>query len=110
MIDRERVDCLREEIGQQNVKELVRLFMNEVAEVVGRLKRLGSPGERETDLQFLKGSALNLGFSDLAALCQTGERRAAGGATVETGPVIKLYSASRRAFLHRPGRLPREAA
>jgi hypothetical protein len=110
MIDWERVDCLRDEIGEEDFEEVVRLFIEEVEEVVERLERSGTAGEREADLHFLKGSALNLGFSDLAALCQTEERRAAGGTTVETEPVIRLYFASRRAFLKGLGRLPGEAA
>lgn len=99
MIDWERVGCLRDEIGETDFGEVVRLFIEEVEEVTERLERPGTPGQREADLHFLKGSALNLGFSDLAALCHAGERRAAAGETVEVGPVIALYAASRRAFL-----------
>jgi HPt (histidine-containing phosphotransfer) domain-containing protein len=54
----------------------------------------------ESDLHFLKGSALNLGFSDLASLCQTEERRAAQGATdVPLDRVRDVYLASREVFL-----------
>lgn len=111
MIDWERVDCLRREIGEADFDEVVRLFIEEVEEVAERLERTGSPRQREADLHFLKGSALNLGFTELAALCHGNERRAAAGETIETAPVIALYLASRRAFLARLGRdVPGEAA
>jgi HPt (histidine-containing phosphotransfer) domain-containing protein len=40
----------------------------------------------EGQLHFLKGSALNLGLSDLAAICQEGERKAAAGQGAVGGP------------------------
>ncbi len=99
MIDWTRVACLRQEIGEEDFDEVVRLFIEEASEVVERLERSASPPQREADLHFLKGSALNLGFTELAALCQGEERAAASGYEVETAPVIGLYLASRRAFL-----------
>lgn len=110
MIDWARVETLRQEIGEEDFSEVVRLFVEEVEEVVARMERPGTPAQQEADLHFLKGSALNLGFTDLAALCQTEERRAAGGEAVDTRPVIGLYTASRRAFLARLGHQPDAAA
>lgn len=111
MIDWERVDCLREEIGEDDFNEVVQLFIEEVEEVAARLENSGTPEERERDLHFLRGSALNLGFSQLAARCHSDEMRAAAGETVDLGPVISLYNASRRDFLERLGRiLPGTAA
>ena len=44
----------------------------------------------EEDLHFIKSSALNLGFSNLSALCQAGERQAASGEAggVDLAPVF----------------------
>lgn len=103
MIDWDRVEMLRRDIGEEDFGEVVRLFIEEAEAVVGRLEAQGSARQREADLHFLKGSALNLGFADLAALCGAEERRAAEGAMVDTAPVIGLYTASRRAFLGRIG-------
>jgi HPt (histidine-containing phosphotransfer) domain-containing protein len=101
MIDWERVDCLRAEIGDADFGEVVDLFLEEVEEVLGRLSAQARPRQLEADLHFLKGSALNLGFADLAALCQAEERRAAAGGPIDRAPVAALYAASREAFLAR---------
>jgi HPt (histidine-containing phosphotransfer) domain-containing protein len=53
----------------------------------------------EADLHFLKGSALNLGFRHLAALCGAGEKRAAVGAAVDVAEVAESFAASRQAFV-----------
>ena len=100
MIDWERVDQLRDEVGAEDFAEVVDLFLEEVDEVIARLSDAPDPLRHERDLHFLKGSALNLGFAALAALCEAGERAAAAGRadTVEIAPVLECYSRSRRAF------------
>lgn len=98
MIDWKRVETLRAEIGEDDLDEVVALFLEEVEEVLERLPRPASPKQREADLHFLKGSALNLGFADLAAACQRDEASAARGEDVDPGPIISLYSASKQAF------------
>ena len=61
-----------------------------------------APGDArslESLLHFLKGSALNLGFSDLALLCQTGERLAAQGEiSTDLNQIRAVYAASKMAF------------
>lgn len=111
MIDWERVDCLLAEIGDADFKEVVDLFLEEVEGVLGRLSPQARPRQQEADLHFLKGSALNLGFADLAALCQAEERRAASGSPIDGAPIVALYAASRQAFLARlrPGSRGRAA-
>lgn len=99
MIDWDRVDCLRQEIGEEDFVEVLRLFMQEAEDITRRLAYPGPPSAREADLHFPRGSALNLGFSDLAALCLDQERRAGHGEEIDTGPVIRLYLASRERFL-----------
>lgn len=101
MIDWDRVKSLRSEIGAEDFEEVVDLFLEEVDEVIGRLKTAPDPTRYEADLHFLKGSALNLGFHDFSDLCQIGERAAADGraGAIDIGRVIALYGESRRAFL-----------
>ena len=102
MIDWDRVANLRAEIGAEDFAEVAEMFLDEADEVVARL-RAGGPGpELEAELHFLKGSALNLGFDDLATLCNDGEKRAAGGGTVDVARVIQCYAASRSAFAAGP--------
>ncbi len=100
-IDWKRVDELRSEVGADAFAEVVELFLEEVEEVIARLRSAPGAERLGDDLHFLKGSALNLGFVDVAALCQEGERRAAAGdaAAVDVAAVIESYETSRSAFL-----------
>lgn len=79
MIDWNRVTELRDEIGAEDFSEVFDLFLDEVQGVIARLRRDLRRDDLESDLHFLKGSALNLGFSAFADKCQAGERQAANG-------------------------------
>ena len=101
MIDWSRVDELRDEVGAEDFVEVVDLFLEEVEEVMNRLRNAPDPTRYEVDLHFLKGSALNLGFRAFSTLCGDGERAAAKGDTgaVDIGSVIDNYAASKTEFL-----------
>ena len=101
MIDWKRVAELREEIGADGFVEVADMFLDEAEGAVCALMAGLAPDEVEGQLHFLKGSALNLGLSDLAAICQEGERRAAAGqgATVDTAQVAAIWRASRASLL-----------
>ncbi len=103
MIDWNRVSDLRAEIGDDSFSEVIELFLEESDEVIDRIGGAAPGGDIGRDLHFLKGSSLNLGFSDLAALCQDGERRAAAGegASVDLGRIIDCYRNSKSGFLAR---------
>jgi len=105
MIDWERVNELREEVGAEDFGEVVDIFLEEVDEVIDRLRLSLNPSSYESDMHFLKGSALNLGFAALAALCSDGEREAATGSAkgVDIGAVIQSYTASKAEFLSHLG-------
>lgn len=99
MIDWARVRDLRDEIGDDSFDEVAELFLEEADEVVAKLDGTLSAGALEGALHFLKGSALNLGFTTLAALCQSGEKRAAGGATdIDTAEILATYHQSKATF------------
>ncbi len=100
MIDWIRISVLRAEIGEDDLHEVIGLFLEETDEVIARLDEGVDVADLESLLHFLKGSALNLGFSDLAELCQDGERKAArgDGNSVNLEKVINLYCASRTTF------------
>lgn len=113
MIDWARVQRLRDEVGSEDFREVVALFLEEVDEVAARLRAGPDPGRLEADLHFLKGSALNLGFADFGALCHAGEQRAAAGdaAAVDVAGLVAVYDRSRAAFLvEAAGLLDRAAA
>jgi HPt (histidine-containing phosphotransfer) domain-containing protein len=99
MIDWGRVAELRDEVGAENFSEIVALFLEEADEATQRPLVPGDARSLESLLHFLKGSALNLGFSDLALLCQRGERLAAQGDTsTDLNQIRAVYAASKAAF------------
>lgn len=101
MIEWNRLAELRAEIGEDDLADVAALFLEEADEVVARIAD-GLPDARlETELHFLKGSALNLGLRALSALCQEGEQQAAqgDGANVDLGRIVSIYQASKAAFL-----------
>ena len=77
MISWERVNELRDEVGQDDFLEVVEIFLEEVDEVMERLKASPEPATLEAEMHFLKGGALNLGFDALSQLCQQSEKDAA---------------------------------
>lgn len=100
MIDWERVRELKLEIGPEDFGDVVAVFLQEADDVVARLAGLTDARSIENDLHFLKGSALNLGFADLAQICQMGELNAAiGAADVGMQAVLDTYRMSRALFL-----------
>ena len=101
MIDWDRVAELREEVGAEDFDEVVTLFLEEVQEVAGRLTRAPDPARLEADLHFVKGSAYNLGFERLGAMCTAGERLAAAGRAgeVDVEAILDCHLQSRAAFL-----------
>jgi HPt (histidine-containing phosphotransfer) domain-containing protein len=103
MIDWKRVEELKEEIGADGFFEVADMFLDE-AEGAVRALISGLPGnEVEGQLHFLKGSALNLGLSELAAICGEGERKAAIGhaALIDMMQVAAIWRASRAGLMGR---------
>jgi HPt (histidine-containing phosphotransfer) domain-containing protein len=101
MIDWKRVEELQREIGADGFAEVAQMFLDEADQAARALAADPAPDEVEAQLHFLKGSALNLGLSDLAAICQDGERKAAAGygALVDLAQVTRVYQASRAHLL-----------
>lgn len=100
MIDWRRVEELRDEIGAEDFIEVAEMFLQEVDEVMARLRGGPAPGDLAQQLHFLKGSALNLGFQDMAHLCAQGERLAAAGDgdQVDLRHLFATYDQSRTEF------------
>lgn len=101
MIDWERVDELRDEIGKEDFDEVVEIFLEEVEEVIALFSGDVARDQIETHLHFLKGSALNLGFRNLSALCQIGESAAAHNQfdQIDLSAVVASYERSKAEFL-----------
>ncbi len=93
--------CYHLQIGiAQQLVYFVQLFLEETDEVTKKITGGLADQAIESALHFLKGSALNLGFRKLAALCQTGEKAAANGQfdKIDLAQVVTLYQASKAAF------------
>lgn len=101
MIDWNRVTELREEIGAEDFGEVVEIFLEEVEAEISQLKDLVPQDALEAKLHFLKGSALNLGFTDFASMCQTGEICAAQKAfdQIDLPDILATYDRSKSVFL-----------
>ena len=101
MIDWSRVVSLKTEIGDEDFEEVVPLFIEEVSEITDRLSAQVDLDSLEQVLHCLKGSAMNLGFSEFSGLCHEGESMAAKGdaASVDVGAILASFERSKEAFL-----------
>jgi HPt (histidine-containing phosphotransfer) domain-containing protein len=101
MIDWDQVRALREEVGPEDFAEVVELFLMEVDAEIEALQAVAAQGGLGEKLHFLKGSAMNLGFSDFSSLCQAGESRLAENtaAPIDIEAILASYRASRDHFL-----------
>lgn len=100
MIDWERVSTLRAEIGEEDFEEVVPLFIEEVTDIIDGLRDGPDLSRLEDDLHALKGSALNLGFTDFSILCHKGEAMSAKGKATEVDvpAILDSFEASKAAF------------
>ena len=107
MIDWTRINALRDDIGAEEFDEVVEIFLEEVEDVTTKLRTAPVREDLEYDLHALKNGALNLGFSELSALCQSGEKKAAAGQAdaIDTLEIVRMFDTSRAAFL---SELPRQ--
>lgn len=98
MIQWSRVAELRDEIGEDGFDEVVVLFLEEVE---GAIAELTLSDDLPEQMHFLKGSALNLGFRDLAEMCQKFEELSGNGdsSMISLGEVSQVYTRSKTEFL-----------
>lgn len=91
MIDWSRIEDLRSEVGDEDFAEIATLFLSEIEGAVEDLPAIADAAARSDALHGMKGSALNLGFRDLAALCAKGEK---DPGSVEVGTLTELLGQS----------------
>lgn len=105
MIDWQRVTELREEIGEEDFREVAEMFLEEVDEVVSRLKAGAPKDSLEAEYHALKGSGLNLGLNDFAKICAEAEQNASAGAfeNIDVSVAVASYEASRATFVEELG-------
>ncbi|MFY0693018.1 MAG: Hpt domain-containing protein [Paracoccaceae bacterium] len=95
MVNWERVGELRSDFGDEDFNEIVSLFLSEVEERLGCLRK-DDPADLKDDLHFLKGSAANLGFDRFRSECQDLER---DPARFDLAALTQVYTASKAEFL-----------
>lgn len=99
MLDKDRIEELRSEVGDDGFAEVIEIFCEEVEEVLVQIAA-SSPSELVERIHFLKGSALNIGMARVGELCLIEEDRLRADATsvpdIET--IRDAYSASRKAL------------
>lgn len=100
MINWNRINELRDEIGSEDFKEVAEMFLDEVREGITALTDANDMSATEAAYHNLKGSALNLGFSEFADLCQQGETAAAHGKEPKfhQGLVAEIFNQSLEVF------------
>lgn len=101
MIDWQRVAELRDEIGEEDFDDVVGIFLEEVEETLNRIREAEGPAATAEDMHFLKGSALNMGFKALTAVCEQGEALSEQSLahTIDVAMVEECYLISKKSFL-----------
>ena len=103
MINWNQVKQLEDDVGVEDLAEVVTLFLSEVDEAIEGLEEVskGTNKEIAEALHFLKGSAFNLGFQSFRDYCSIGESQAHAGDTsqISLSKVESLYVASKAQFL-----------
>lgn len=100
MLDWDRINELRGEVGDAEFQLILEMFLDEVEGVMMRLSQ-DDPVRLETDLHFLKGCAWNLGFSAFGGLCDEGERQIGEdrSAQISIADVMTCYSESKKMLM-----------
>ena len=100
MIDWSRVKSLRFEVGPEDFEEIIAMFLEETDAVILGFSVKKPTKSLETELHFLKGSALNIGLATFARLCQQGEKDASLGLVpADLDEIIQAYWQSRNDLL-----------
>lgn len=104
MIDWDRVTELRDEIGAEDLATVIGMFLDEVAEKLQEVRDGSSKATLSEDMHFLRSSALNIGFFELAKMCSEVEVKAdAGDWNVDIAAISACYEASAKELRQHEG-------
>ncbi|MCU0908849.1 MAG: Hpt domain-containing protein [Rhodobacteraceae bacterium] len=100
MIRWDRYNELRAEVGDEDLAEIVDLFLAELEASVTQIMAVPQSGLTADTFHALKGSCLNIGFDTLADLCAAAEQAVARGEGegIDRARLAEVYAASRAAF------------
>jgi len=93
LIDWDRLTELRTDIGEEDFADVAFLFVSEISEHLNGLVADPSAA-RAADFHCLRGSAANLGFVALAAMCDTAEKAAKSGHIPDVSAISSCFSQS----------------
>ena len=98
MINTIRLHELRDEIGADNLAEVVDMFLAETEDAILRISRAALV--TADDMHFLKGSAFNIGLNDLGHCCAMAEEslRKDGSFQPDLAEISALFDAGRLAL------------
>lgn len=98
LIDWTKVTELAADVGRDGFDEVLDLFLQEVETA---LQTMAMSEDLEAALHFIKGCAMNLGFTDLANRCAAGESLAARGQpdSVDLDGIHQSYRDSHDLFM-----------
>ena len=96
MIDWERIEDLRREVGHKDFADVVALFFEEIDSSLTGSLDLTEPDQIRDLLHFIRGSALNLGFFELARLCEPDFFKMETGLSVEK--IRPIFERLRRSY------------
>ena len=97
MIDWARINELKAEVGEDAVTEVVEIFFEEVDDAMEALGSAATPDALADALHFLKGSAQNVGMTDVSDACaaQEGEVRAGIRTTADMSAIRSALDTAR---------------
>jgi|APHot6391423177_1040244.scaffolds.fasta_scaffold00101_4 HPt (histidine-containing phosphotransfer) domain-containing protein len=93
MIDWDRLNALRSDIGEEDFADVAFLFISEIGEKLASLQADPTIATAD-DFHFLRGSAVNLGLTRLAATCTGAEAACNAGATPDIAGVAAAFAAA----------------
>ena len=97
MIDWARINELKGEVGEDAVAEVVEIFFEEVDDAMAALGSAATPDSLADALHFLKGSAQNVGMTDVSDACaaQEGEVRAGNRTVADLSTIRSALNTAR---------------
>jgi len=108
MIDWDRLEELKREIGEEDFAEVAEMFLEEMSQMLDRLAADPAAATR-ADFHELRGSASNLGLGRFASQCAEAEAQVARGRPADLPALIALYEASLKAASDALPAIPRAA-
>ncbi len=99
-IDWARLHQLQEDVGTEDIRGIITLFEQELKQVIAQLPLEAEPAQMANNLHYLKGCALNLGFNDLARLCQQSfdHLNTDPAPPITLAPILECYESATQAL------------